>query len=114
MNIITPSEIKSVAWEGELEASRVAYSASKSAPPVVTIGTPEVWPAAEALEHQVGQKWVAPVGGASFWLVRLAWTLREPGGWSNITEAQQSLHLRRKTSKRMTKPHMLLVFSRNE
>jgi hypothetical protein len=96
MHIVTPTVIKSVAWEGEMDASQVVYSASKSIPPVVTIGTPEIWPVREALENQVGQKWVPPEGSANYWLVRLACTLREPRGWSNITEAQQTLHLRPK------------------
>lgn len=99
MHIVTPTEIKSVAWEGALEAAQVAYSISKSEPPVLTVGTPEVWPVAEALENKAGQKWVAPLGGASYWLVRLACTLREPRGRANITEAQQSLHLRPKNSR---------------
>jgi hypothetical protein len=66
---------------------------------VVTLGRPEVWPAAVALENQVGQQWVPPLGDADFWLLRLACTLRQPGGSSPlvrsaIKEAQQTLALR--------------------
>ena len=62
--------------------------------PVVTMGQPEVWPAAQALESEVGKKWTPPLGGAEFWLVRLACTLREPGGRPAISEATQTLYLR--------------------
>jgi hypothetical protein len=100
MQITTPSEIKSVAWEGALVAPETtrAFKSAKTKPPVVTIGKPEVWRAADALENQVGQKWVAPLGGAEFWLARFACTLRSPGGVEKIGEAQQTLYLRPKNS----------------
>ncbi|HEY0602955.1 MAG TPA: hypothetical protein VGD58_08585 [Herpetosiphonaceae bacterium] len=93
MKITTPTEIKDVAWEGELEAPAVSYAPSSSSRPVVTIGQPEIWTAADALENEVGKKWVPPIGGASYWLLRLACTLREPAGRERITEAQQTLYL---------------------
>ena len=93
MEIITPTDIQSVAWEGELVAPQTVYAIGAAKRPVVTIGHPEIWPAAEALENEVGQKWVPTMSDASFWLLRLACTLREPPGLSSITEAQQTLYL---------------------
>ena len=69
MFLKTPLEIETVAWEGALELPEVAMSEkSASEPPIVTMGRPEFWPAAEALENEVGKKWTAPIGGATFWL----------------------------------------------
>ena len=99
MHIVTPTEIKSVAWEGELVAPATAKGIRASNRPVVTIGRPEIWPVAEALEAHLGQKWVPPIGGADYWLLRLACTLREPPGLPGITEAQQMLYLRPQNSR---------------
>ena len=93
MEIVTPAEIESVAWEGELVAPEMYRSAGPASGPLATIGRPEVWPAAEVLRGDGGQEWVPPMGNASFWLVRLACTLHEPGGRLRITEAQQNLEL---------------------
>lgn len=100
MQIATPSKIQTIAWEGALiePTTTRSFKSVKTKPPVVTIGQCEVWRAADALENQVGQKWVAPLGGAEFWLMRFACTLREPGGVVKIGEAQQSLYLRPKNS----------------
>ncbi len=100
MQITTPSNIQAIAWEGALSAPETTrvFKSTSAKPPVVTIGQPEVWRAADALENQVGQKWVAPLGGAEFWLARFACTLRAPGGIERISEAQQSLYLRPKNS----------------
>ena len=98
MQITTPTEIESVAWEGKLIAPEISYTLSTQERPVVTIGQPEIWPAAEALENQVGQKWTPPMGDADYWLVRLACTLRDPPGSPNITEASQMLYLRPRNS----------------
>ncbi len=96
MDIITPSTIESVAWEGALDVPETtrSYSESGLRRPVVTLGKPEIWPAAKALENEVGKKWVPPLGGSQFWLVRLACTLHEPPGGPTITEAVQALYLR--------------------
>ena len=100
MHIVTPAEITSVAWEGELVAPEVMRAAkSLLQRPTVTIGRPEMWPAAEALETEVGQKWTPPLGGADHWLVRLACTLREPPGMESISEARQMLYLRPQNSR---------------
>lgn len=99
MVIITPDDIDTVAWEGELAAPPVSMSPTRSDDrPVATIGAPEVWPAAEALQGQAGQRWMPPLGGASFWLVRLACTLRKPMSGSAIAGAQQGLYLRPRAS----------------
>ena len=94
MQITTPTEITSVAWEGELVAPATSYALPTQERPVVTIGQPAIWAVAEALENQVGQKWTPPLGDADYWLVRLACTLRNPSGRQTITEAEQRLYLR--------------------
>ncbi|MEE8390769.1 MAG: hypothetical protein V3S14_08255 [Anaerolineae bacterium] len=57
MQITTPTEIQSVAWEGDLAAPAVSFAAKSATRLTATIGRPEIWPAAEALENEVGQKW---------------------------------------------------------
>jgi hypothetical protein len=94
MHIRTPAEITSVAWEGELIVPPTIKLPAPEKRPVVTIGRPEVWPAAEALENVVGQKWTPPLGSADYWLLRLACTLHDPAGRPTITEATQTLYLR--------------------
>jgi hypothetical protein len=64
MHITTPAEIQSVAWEGELVAPVIVHGPGKMQRPVVTIGRPEIWTVAEALESETGKKWVAPLGDA--------------------------------------------------
>lgn len=98
MHIITPAQIESVAWEGELTSPPTTRTVRSAARPVVTIGRPEIWPVAEALENEVGRKWSPPLGDAGYWLVRLACTLRNPPGLPRITEATQTLYLRPKTA----------------
>jgi len=98
MHIITPAQIESVAWEGELIPPPTAKFVDSAERPVVTIGRHEIWPAAEALENEVGRKWNPPMGDAGYWLVRLACTLRNPPGLSRITEATLTLYLRPKNS----------------
>jgi len=94
MRIVTPTEIESVAWEGELILPPTMMSAGHPERPVVTLGRPAIWPAGEALENEVGQKWTPPLGDADYWLVRLACTLREPPGRPRIVEATETLYLR--------------------
>ena len=98
MKIVTPTEIESVAWEGNLVAPAVSFAAKSATRLTATIGRPEIWPAADALENEVGQKWTPPLGDADYWLVRLACTLRDPSGLQSITEAQQRLYLRPQNS----------------
>ena len=93
MLITTPASIASVAWEGELVPPENTYAAKSPVKIRATIGQLEIWPAAEALENEVGRKWVPPLGDAHYWLVRLACTLREPSGQLNLTEVQQTLSL---------------------
>jgi hypothetical protein len=94
MRIVTPAEIASVAWEGELIPPPTFKSPVPPKRPVATIGQPEIWPAAEALETKVGKKWTPPLGAASYWLLRLACTLHDPAGHPSVTEARQTLYLR--------------------
>ncbi len=98
MHIITPTGIESVAWEGELTPPSTAKAVGSDERPVVTIGEPEIWPVAAALENEVGRKWTPPLGDAGYWLVRLACTLRNPPGLPRITEATQTLYLRPKNA----------------
>ena len=98
MHIITPARIEAVAWEGELIPPPTAKAVRPADRPVVTIGRPEIWPVADALENEVGRKWSPPLGGAGYWLVRLACTLRNPPGLPRMTEAIQTLYLRPKNS----------------
>ena len=100
MHIVTPSEINSVAWEGELITSTTTRTFSLAQPPIVTIGQPEIWSVSDALENEVGQKWVPPMGyDTNYWLVRLACTLRKPSGLQSITEAQKTLYLHPQNSR---------------
>ncbi len=46
MQITTPTEITSVAWEGELVAPAVSYAAKSPTRLTATIGRPEIWPVA--------------------------------------------------------------------
>lgn len=94
MHLTTPTEIQSIAWEGELLPSGVVKAAWGGQKPVVTIGRVEVWPVDQALEGETGKKWIPPLGDAKYWLVRLACTLREPPAGTEITEATQTLYLR--------------------
>ena len=99
MHIVTPTEITSIAWEGELTPPEIMRSSLQhTARPVVTLGRPELWPAGKALETEVGKKWTPPLGGADFYLLRLACTLREPSGDPTLTEATETLYLRPKNS----------------
>jgi len=98
MQITTPTEITSVAWEGALVAPAVSYAAKSPTRLTATIGRPEIWAVAGALENEVGQKWTPPLGDADYWLIRLACTLRDPSGRQTITEAQQQLSLRPRNS----------------
>jgi len=109
MRFTTPAEIKDIAWEGVLEAPQTAKSPAGVPHPVATIGKPEIWPAADALQNEVGKVWTPPLGKANFWLVRLACTLREPSGLPNIAEVEQSLYLRPKN--RQTEPNSVYAFS---
>jgi hypothetical protein len=95
MHILTPTEITSVAWEGELVPPSTLRSGAP-ARPVATLGQPEIWPAADALQNELGRKWTPPLGGADYWLLRLACTLRHPSGRPDLTEATQTLYLRPK------------------
>ena len=100
MHLVTPNEIESVAWEGELALPETArlYKSAVEERLVATLGRPEVWPVADALEVEVGKKWAPPVGGAEFWLLRLACTLKNPQGRRHIVESTQTLYLRPKNA----------------
>jgi hypothetical protein len=109
MRIAAPTEIKEIAWEGSLEPPETAKSIGDTPRPVVTIGKPEIWDTADALKNEVNQVWTPPLTAASFWLVRLACTLREPPGLPHITEVEQSLYLRPKN--RLAKPDSTYAYS---
>ena len=94
MHIITPTEIESIAWQGELVPPPGMMSGDHPGRPIAAIGKPKIWAAAEALQNVVGQPWTPPLGNAEFWLVGLACTLREPPGPPQITGATLTLYLR--------------------
>ena len=109
MHIITPTQIAVVAWEGELTPPPTTKAVHPTERPVVTIGRPEIWPVAAALEHKGGRPWSPPLGDAGYWLVRLACTLRNPPGLPRLTEARQTLYLRPK--KAQADPDSTYAFS---
>ena len=78
MKITTPTQIDTIAWEGTLEPLGAAFR-SATVPPRVTLGAPVWWPAEEALDVKMGEKWAPPAGGHRYTLVRLACTLHPPG-----------------------------------
>lgn len=100
MYIPLPDTIETVAWEGELEPPAVSKGV-RGAAPVVTLGRPEVWAAAD-LEKVVGKPWTPPLrtpplrtppqGDAAYWLVRLVCSLRRPAR-ERIVEAEQRVVL---------------------
>lgn len=94
MDFVTPTHLDHVAWQGELEPAQTLRGAESVQRPFVQIGRPEVWPAADALQAEVGRAWVKPLGDADFWLVRLACTLRAPGGLTKLTSAEQRVQMR--------------------
>jgi hypothetical protein len=77
MQIVTPSVIEQVAWEGSLEPVDAVYKGLERLP-IVTIGEPASWPAAEAVEARTGQNWSPPAGDRRYTLVRLDCTLHAP------------------------------------
>lgn len=109
MRIDAPTEIKEIAWEGYLEPPETVKSNGDVPRPVVTIGKPEIWDTADALKNEVNQVWTPPLTAASFWLVRLACTLREPPGLPSISEVEQSLYLRPKN--RLAGPESAYAYS---
>ena len=94
MDLVTPTHLEDIAWEGELEPAQTLRGSESMKRPSVQIGRPEVWPAAQALQAEVGRPWVRPLGDADFWLVRLACTLRSPGGMTKLTSAEHRVQLR--------------------
>ena len=101
MLIETPDQIQTIAWQGELVPSesltksfRLGLTkADGDIRSLVTLGQPEVWPVAEALEPQLRQSWVRPLSDADFWRLRLACTLHPVGRFQTLVEAQQTLML---------------------
>jgi hypothetical protein len=77
MQIITPTDIKHVAWEGYLVPSGRVYR-SAIPTPRVTLGEPVWWPAEEAMQSEPGKQWVPPSSGRRYTLPRLACTLHPP------------------------------------
>ena len=88
-----PTEIERVAWEGYLEPLGQTFRSASL--PRVTLGEPEGWPAAEAMESRLGQKWTPPAAGRRYTLVRLACTLHPPSDKSvTYSEATLTAYLR--------------------
>jgi hypothetical protein len=66
---------------GELIGPENSLAPKSPLRPVVTIGQLEIRRAAEALENELGKKWMPPLGESGCWLARLACTLGAPAGW---------------------------------
>lgn len=87
MHIVTPSEITDILWAGALEplaAQKGLFQGGVNA----TLGKPAQW----AQGALLGEHWQSPVGGARYYLVRLAFSLRTSGR-SQVTSADFCLHL---------------------
>lgn len=94
MRIITPTQIDDVAWDGYLEPAGAAYRAD-SPRARVTLGRPVWWPAEQALENEIGQKWTPPADQQQYLLLRLACTLHPPAGSrTRYTEATLTAYMR--------------------
>ncbi|HLF25839.1 MAG TPA: hypothetical protein VJG32_05845 [Anaerolineae bacterium] len=94
MRLVTPNEIERVAWEGYLQPLGQTYRTAAPLPKV-TLGEPEWWPAADALESQLGKKWTPPAADRNYTLVRLACTLHPPNDKSvQYAEATFTAYLR--------------------
>jgi hypothetical protein len=67
MPIVTPAQIETIAWEGALEMPAAAYSLPTPTGPglVVTLGKPEIWPAGDVLERELGVKWHPPIAAGA-------------------------------------------------
>lgn len=76
MQIITPTEIEQVAWDGYLEPLGESFKSAMR--PRVTLGEPAWWPAEAAMESETGKKWTPPASDRRYTLLRLACTLHPP------------------------------------
>jgi hypothetical protein len=93
MEIATPADIASIAWQGQMVIPPSVYAPMRALGlPTATLGAPEVWPLTEVLQNADGENWQAP-DASGYWLLRLAMSLREPAGMPGLTEAQHTLHL---------------------
>jgi hypothetical protein len=93
MEIATPADIVSIAWQGQMVIPPSVYAPMRAlGRPDATLGIPEVWPLAEVLQNADGENWQPP-DASGHWLVRLAMSLREPGGMPGMSETLHTLHL---------------------
>ncbi len=94
MQIITPTEIEHVAWEGYLVPSGQVYRSARPTPRV-TLGEPVWWPAGQAMQSETGKQWAPPSGGRRYTLLRLACTLHPPDDpRTRYAEATLTIYLR--------------------
>lgn len=93
MQIVTPTTLDQIVWQGNLEPDAKELQPKTPARPAAALGQVEIWPAS-ALEQAFGKPWNPPLGNADFWLIRVACTLRNPGGMETITNAELVLDLR--------------------
>jgi hypothetical protein len=94
MQIITPTEIEHVAWEGYLVPSGQVFRGARPTPRV-TLGEPVWWPAEEAMQSETGKQWTSPSGGRRYTLLRLVCTLHPPDDpRTRYAEATLSVYLR--------------------
>jgi hypothetical protein len=87
MHIITPTTLTGSLWEGEL-APLAAQKGIGAGGVNATLGKPAQWADGQLL----GERWQPPLGGARYYLVQLAFSLRVNGN-TQITSATFCLHL---------------------
>ena len=109
MRIIIPAEIEHTAWEGALVSLGEAAFRGSVTPPRVSLGELAWWPAAQAMESEMGRKWVPPADGRRYTLACLGCTLHPPEEpRAAYTEAVLSLRLRPRQGQGAVVAHDLL------
>ncbi len=94
MEIASPADIRSIAWEGDLVIPPKVYAVTRlGRSPRVVWGVPEVWPIADALRNRPGQRWNPLAPATDYWLVRLSFILQEPPGIPAMSELHATLQV---------------------
>lgn len=95
MEIASPADIRSIAWEGDLIIPPKVYAVTRlGRSPHMVWGVPEAWPIADALRNRPGQEWNPPAPATDYWLVRLSFILQEPPGIPAMSELHATLQVR--------------------
>lgn len=94
MEFLTPAEIESPAWEGELAPGEIERLEGGYEPLVAVLARLEAWPVSVALADTPLQYRQPAMGLTGRWLVRLGCGLHGQAEKVSIGEAQLTLHLR--------------------